>query len=150
VTTIATTSNARPARRSLAECDQWLARYRAALEGGTDPALIARWTAEVNAQRAMAQRRLRQAAGTTRMTPAEIHNRVTAIGDLVAVLRIADPADKAAVYGHLGLKLTYRQEAHTLQIRSQADLSGMGFSSCPRGDLDPTYMINATLPLALR
>ena len=34
------------ARRSLAECDQHLARYRAALEAGTDPTLIARWTAE--------------------------------------------------------------------------------------------------------
>jgi hypothetical protein len=41
------------------------------------------------------------------------HNAVTAIGDLVGVLRTADPADKAAVYRHLGVKLTYMQEAHT-------------------------------------
>jgi hypothetical protein len=125
------------ARRSLAECDQRLARYRAALEAGTDPALIARWTAEVNAQRAMAQQRLRQAAGTTRMTPAEIPTLVTAIGDLIGVLRTADPADpadKVAVYRHLGLKLTYRQEAHTLRVRSQPNLSGKGFASCPRGN----------------
>jgi len=97
------------ARRSLAECDQRLARYRAALEAGTDPTLIARWTAEVNAQRTMAQHRLRQASGTTRMTPSEIHNLVTAIGDLVSVLRTANPADKSAVYRHLGLRLTYMQ-----------------------------------------
>jgi site-specific DNA recombinase len=38
---------------------------------------------------------------------------VAAIGDLVGVLRSADPADKATVYRHLGLKLTYQQEAHT-------------------------------------
>ena len=130
-------------RRSLAECDQRLARYRAALEAGTDPTLIARWTAEVNAQRAMAEHRLRQASGTTRMTPSEIHNLVTAIGDLMGVLRTADPADKSAVYRHLGLKLTYMQEAHTLQVRSQPNLSGMGFSSCPRSDTarNPTASI---------
>ncbi|MDQ1247998.1 MAG: hypothetical protein QG597_2370 [Actinomycetota bacterium] len=40
--------------RSLTECDQRLTRYRAARAAGTDPALIARWTAEVNAQRIMA------------------------------------------------------------------------------------------------
>jgi site-specific DNA recombinase len=90
------------ARRALAECDQRLARYRAALEAGTDPALIARWTAEVNAQRVMAQTRLRQATGRTRMTPAEISAIVTAMGGLIEVLRHADPADKAAVY--LGLE----------------------------------------------
>jgi hypothetical protein len=128
------------ARRSLTECDQRLARYRAALEAGTDPSLIARWTAEVTAQRAMAEHRLRQATGSTRMTPTEIHTLVTAIGDLVGVLRTADPADKAAVYRHLGLKLTYMQEAHTLQVRTQPDLSGMGFSSCPRIDSTSTHM----------
>ena len=77
------------------------------------------------------------------MTPTEIHNLVTAIGDLVGVLRTADPADKAAVYRHLGLKLTYMEEAHTLQVRSQPNLSGMGFSSCPRSDTNrnPTASI---------
>jgi site-specific DNA recombinase len=124
------------ARRSLPECNQRLARYRAALEAGTDPTLIARWTAEVNAQRAMAEHRLLQATGTTRMTPTEIHNLVAAIGNLVAVLRTADPADKAAVYRHLGLKLTYKQEAHIVQVHAQPDLTDMGFSSCPRGDLN--------------
>jgi len=58
------------ARRSLAECNP-LARYRAALEAGTDPALIAHRTAEVTAQRVMAETRLRQATGRTRMTSSE-------------------------------------------------------------------------------
>jgi site-specific DNA recombinase len=125
------------ARRSLTECDQRLARYRAALEAGTDPALIARWTAEVNAQRVMAQTRLRQAAGRTAMAPGEIAALVNAIGDLVAVLHRADTADKAAIYRHLGLKLTYKQEAHIVQVHAQPDLTDMGFSSCPRGDSAP-------------
>jgi hypothetical protein len=40
------------AKRIIADCDQRLSRYRAALEAGTDSALIARWTADVNATRA--------------------------------------------------------------------------------------------------
>jgi site-specific DNA recombinase len=131
------------ARRSLTECDQRLTRYRAALEAGTDPALIARWTAEVTAQRALAEHRLRQATGTTRMTPTEIHSLVSAIGDLVTVLRTADPANKAAIHRHLGLKLTYKEEAHTVQVLAQPDLSDMGFPSCPRGDRphNPTRVV---------
>ena len=124
------------ARRSLTECDQRLARYRAALEAGTDPTLIARWTAEVTAQRAIAEHRLRQATGTTQMTPTEIHHLVTAIGDLITVLRTADPADKGDIYRHLGLKLTYQQKTHTVQVHAQPNLSDMGFPSCPRGDLN--------------
>jgi len=73
-------------------------------------------------------------ASRTARDTTEIHNLVTAIGDLVGVLRTADPADKAAVYRHLGLKVTYEQEARTLQVRP--DLLGMGFSSCPRIDTD--------------
>jgi site-specific DNA recombinase len=57
------------AKRVIADCDQRLARYRAALEAGTDPALIALWTAEVNAARAAAETQLRRATHTrTRMT----------------------------------------------------------------------------------
>lgn len=51
------------AKRIIADCDQRLARYRAALEAGTDPTLIARWTAEVNTTRAAAQAQLRTATG---------------------------------------------------------------------------------------
>ncbi|MBF6090147.1 hypothetical protein [Nocardia cyriacigeorgica] len=37
------------ARRSLAEHDRKLSRYRAALEAGTDPALVAGWTDKFSA-----------------------------------------------------------------------------------------------------
>jgi hypothetical protein len=43
------------AQRIIADCDQRLARYRATLEAGTDPKLVAGWTAEVTATRAAAQ-----------------------------------------------------------------------------------------------
>jgi site-specific DNA recombinase len=87
------------ARRIIADCDQRLGRYRAALEAGTDPTLIARWTADVNTTRAAAQAHLRGAAGgKTRMTADEINTIVAALGSILDVLRDADPADKAKIY----------------------------------------------------
>jgi hypothetical protein len=44
------------------------------------------------------------------MTREEITSLVTALGDLMQVLRDADPADKAEVYCQLGLTLTYHPE----------------------------------------
>ena len=83
------------AQRIIADCDQRLARYRAALEAGTDPTLIAQWTTEVNTTRAAAQAQLRTATGnTTKMTAEEISSIVTALGSILDVLRDADPADK--------------------------------------------------------
>jgi site-specific DNA recombinase len=97
------------AERIITDCDQRLARYRAALEAGTDPTLIARWTAEVNTTRAAAQAQLRTAtAGRTRMTPAEINSIISALGNILDVLHNADPADKAKIYSGVGLKLTYQ------------------------------------------
>lgn len=50
----ATDPRAAEATRLAAECDAKLARYRAALETGTDPALVAVWTSQVQAERATA------------------------------------------------------------------------------------------------
>ena len=41
------------------------------------------------------------------MSRDEISSVVTALSDLLAVLRAADPADKAQIYTQLGLRLTY-------------------------------------------
>jgi site-specific DNA recombinase len=127
------------ARRAIADCDRRLDRYRAALEAGTDPALVARWTAEVNAERIAAQSQLRQTTGRTRMTTEEIQTLVTSLGHLADVLHHADPADKTAVYQQLGLTMTYEHEAHQLQVESRP-VSDMWVSSCPRTDTRVEYM----------
>jgi hypothetical protein len=49
-----TLARAEEVRQIIADCDQRLARYQAALEAGTDPTLISHWIAEVNATRAAA------------------------------------------------------------------------------------------------
>lgn len=42
------------------------------------------------------------------MSPDEIRRVVEALGNITAVLRDADPTDKALIYRELGLTLTYR------------------------------------------
>jgi site-specific DNA recombinase len=103
-------------RRTIADCDQRITTYRAALEAGTDPALIAQWTAEVNATRAAAQADLRSAnqGKTAHWTPAQINAIVTALGSILAVLQDADPADKAKIYSGVGLLLTYQPDQNTV------------------------------------
>jgi hypothetical protein len=68
---IALATRAAETRRVIADCDQRLARYRAALEAGTDPNLVTQWTAEVTTTRAAAQAQLRDGTGAkpTRLTP---------------------------------------------------------------------------------
>jgi site-specific DNA recombinase len=83
------------AKAIIADCDAKLARHRQALEAGADPALVAAWTAEVQARKAqaLATRRPR----SQRMSSDEIRSLVQALGDIAAVLRAADPKDKAEV-----------------------------------------------------
>ncbi|MEU4720480.1 hypothetical protein AB0G06_12670 [Nonomuraea dietziae] len=58
--------------------------------------------AETQAQRVAAQARLRQSEGRRRMTREEIDAMVNALGDLVGVVRVADPNDKAEVHTQIG------------------------------------------------
>jgi site-specific DNA recombinase len=128
-------AQATEARRAIADCDQRLARYRAALEAGTDPTLIAGWTAEVNTARAAAEARLHAATtgGPTRLTPQQISEIVTALGNILLVLRDADPADKAKIYAGIGLRLTYQPAQY--KVIAEAKPSAIMYErSCPRGD----------------
>jgi site-specific DNA recombinase len=130
-------ARAAEAKRVIADCDQRLARYRAALEAGTDPTLIARWTAEVNAARAAAETQLRAATHSrSRVTADEINSIVTALGSILDVLRDADPADKAKIYSGVGLRLTY-QPARNAVIAEATPPAIMYEGLCPRGDSAP-------------
>jgi site-specific DNA recombinase len=97
-------------RAIIADCDARLARYQAALDAGADPQTVAEWTRQVKAERAAALARdasqtRRQAS--RRLTEDDIRALITSLGDLRDVIRAADPAMKTAIYGQLGLKITY-------------------------------------------
>ena len=97
-------------RAIIDDCDARLARYQATLNTGADPQTIAEWTRQVKAERAAAL--ARDASQTRRqasrqLTEDDIRALITGLGDLRDVIRAADPAVKAAIYGQLGLKATY-------------------------------------------
>ncbi|WP_322763246.1 hypothetical protein [Frankia sp. Cr2] len=87
------------ARREITECDQKLGRYRAALEAGADPTMVATWTTEIQARRTAAATLL--AADPPRphrrLTEEEIKTLITRFDDLRQALRDADPDDKAEI-----------------------------------------------------
>ena len=95
----------------IAGCDRKLAQYRAALDAGAEPATVARWITEIEAERARYQSVKR--AAVPQLMPAamsrdEIASVVNALSDALVVLRSADPADKAQIYAGLGLRLIYQ------------------------------------------
>jgi site-specific DNA recombinase len=125
----------RSAATVIEECDDKLARYRAALEAGTDPTLVARWPAEVQAQRAQALARSRHATGRRRMTTDEIQTLVEALGNIQTVLADADPQDKAEVYRQLGMQLTYEPGKQLVRAEVTLNPHSWGYGQCPRRGL---------------
>ena len=111
------------ARRVVADCDARLARYREALEAGTDPTVVAGWIAEVQAERWTAEEELRRRRPAAALTEADILAMVENLGDPIGVLEAAEPAKKAALYESLGLNLTY--EPRKRRVLVEADLSGV-------------------------
>ncbi|GIU96701.1 MAG: hypothetical protein KatS3mg013_0504 [Actinomycetota bacterium] len=98
-----------------------LDRYRRALEAGTDPAVVAAWIREVTEIRRRTEREVHLAAPAPLWGREELRALVEALGDLVGVLRTADPAKKAELYGGLGLALTYDPNARRVTV--EADLA---------------------------
>jgi hypothetical protein len=138
---------------TVAECDAKLARYRAALEAGADPAVVAGWIAETQAERRRSEQRERAVAKARvpdtvgRVTENEIIGILEELGDLVTALRDAEPEHKLEVYRSLGLRLTYDPETQT--VRADVDLAAhrwIRFVS--EGGLEPPRPIRALAPQA--
>ena len=102
---------AQDTQATLADCDARLARYQATLDAGADPQTIAEWTRQVKAERAAALARdvgqARHQPGR-RLTEDDICALIAALGSLLDVIRNAGPAEKAAIYDQLSLKVTFK------------------------------------------
>lgn len=99
----------------IVDCDQRLARYRAALDAGADPAEVTQWINEAKAEQARAEGDRRALRTTRRMTREEISTVLTELGDLARVIVQADADDKAKLYRELGLRLTYRPQKQLVE-----------------------------------
>lgn len=107
------------ARQLLADCDRRLARYRAALEAGTDPTVVGQWIADVTANRQAAETSLHQLdAAPVPMSPEAIRRALEAVDGLAAALDGADPALRAQLYEEVGIEGIYDPHARVVVIRA--------------------------------
>lgn len=102
----------------IATYDAKIARYRAALDAGTDPVLVTSRIAETRSERDKALESIEQAE--TEHEPInslgvdEIAAILDQLGDLVKALRQEEPGQIQEVYRTLGLQLTYKHDEQTV------------------------------------
>ena len=132
------TDESTPLRATIQECDTKIANYRAALDAGGDPVLIAGWIRETTAIKSATQARLSLTTATPqRMSEDQIAEIVGALGGLMTLLKQADTRDRAEIYSRVGLRMTYRPGTETVLAEIvSSDLDGVPMR-CPRGDLNP-------------
>jgi hypothetical protein len=127
------------ARKKLTECDDKLAKYRQALEAGTDPTIVGEWITEVKLARKAAEIALRPKTADGRLTSAEIKDLVSQLKGIVAILDNADPVDRKAVYSELNLSIVYHDDGR-MQVSAGPDactnkcVGGMSCTITPRRD----------------
>nr|WP_239171111.1 recombinase family protein [Actinoplanes campanulatus] len=135
----------RQARVQVANWDAKLTTYRAALEAGADPEVVTGWIKEAQTERAKAARVLNAPppSRAPQMTPAQITELVAQLGDIGVVLGEADPADRAAVYQQLGVRLTYHPDTQKVRVQAQPVADSHGDLVCVRGGTIP---LNCGIP----
>jgi site-specific DNA recombinase len=140
-------AKAEAARERITGYDAQISQYRASLDAGGDPAVIGPWISETQAKKVAAQAEIRAATGRRQMSRDDIAAVVAALGDLVQVVRNADPADKADIYTQLGMTLTYRPESRLVEavVRPPAHMC-KGFVS--EAGLEPACPYRALAPQA--
>ena len=86
------------AKRRLKECDAKLAKYRKAIEAGTDPTIVNEWIEEIRLARQAAETSLRSSTSKdNRLTHAQIKAVVTQLQGIVAILTDADPRPQSGL-----------------------------------------------------
>ncbi|HZM80897.1 MAG TPA: recombinase family protein [Candidatus Limnocylindrales bacterium] len=106
----------------IAECNRKLATYRATLDAGGDPAVVSEWIAQTQAEKSLAEARIRQhGTGTKQLTRDQIRYLVTTLSDITKVIHDANPRDKAEIYRQLGLRLTYYPGKAAVLVQSRPE-----------------------------
>jgi len=112
----ATEARLEAARRKLHDCEARLTKYRATLDAGGDPDVVAEWIRQVQGERLAAERELARVSPATPLTKAEVRKLVKGARHMTKVLAQADPELKAQVYADLGIRLEYRPEERIVGV----------------------------------
>jgi site-specific DNA recombinase len=125
-------------RRTITQMDQKLARYRDALEAGTNPALIATWTAEVESARAAAETELAGLGPVSRKPVEDIPDLIAGIrqewGTMTEVLGVADGTRKGELLSNLGVLVSYDPLTRRARVTCRPKVSE---SVVSEGGLEP-------------
>jgi site-specific DNA recombinase len=107
-------------RRTIAQVGQKLDRYRHALEAGTDPALIATWTAEAQSAGVAAETELASLAPTPPRPIQNIPALIAGIrqewGTMAEALGEADGTRKGDLLSNLGVLVSYDPLTRRAQV----------------------------------
>lgn len=101
-------------RTRLADIDKATANLVAAIEAGTDPAVIQPRVGQLRAEREQVALQLASIEAPDRLSPADIDALLTELDGLAHILGEATPPEKAGVYQGLGLHLVYQPDQHAL------------------------------------
>ncbi len=125
--------------RQLAETDRKLDQYRAALDAGADPVVVAGWMKEEQSRKAGFQRRLDRlpVAQTRTFDRDALAAALRELGDKVKVLRNADPARKAKIYADIGIELLFDPSKQEVLVSAKRNQDSIGYESVSEGGLEP-------------
>jgi site-specific DNA recombinase len=121
------------ARETIRACEAKMARYRAAIDAGGDIEEITGWINAAKAERLQAEAALRATATPARMRKEEIKMIIGRFAGLAALVRDADPADKAEIYKGLNLRLTYQPGTRTVRAEAHVSADSHGVMVGVRG-----------------
>lgn len=122
VDTAASVGERATAAAVLRECDRKLDRYRALLEAGTEPGVVAGWISEVERERRRAQAVVDAATRETVdaiATAAEVRQVVEELGGLVGLLDVSEPKLRSRFYEEVGLTGTYDPDTRSVEALAE-------------------------------
>jgi site-specific DNA recombinase len=112
-------SRGEAARRTIVQCDDRLRKYRSLLEAGTEPALVAGWIKESEAERLAAEVTLAETVTQEPLSGDEIRSLLALVRAGLVNLDEADPEARKAIYQDMGLRLIYHPERNAVEIESR-------------------------------
>ena len=98
-------------KRRLADAEQALSRFQAAIAAGVDPSALVEGINKAKAQRDAVRIELANQPKATVMDMAEVYAMIDSLGDVDAVIHQAEPDSLAKLYRDLRLQVSYRHSA---------------------------------------
>jgi Recombinase len=129
-------SAADAAKAAIADANERIARYKAAIDANGDPAEIGAWITEAKARRVQAEAELRRTTSKARVTRQQIEELINMTTDVAATLHNAEPAQIADAYRKLGVRLTYDPAGPLIRATVSPQAGNIGKWSVSEGDLN--------------